>query len=114
MITIQTFSAVTGKIHVYGPYDSEAILERFISNKIRQFLRVKPSRRSEGDTLFSYGVLPPVKERNGTFHPAGVVFMKDGMPQDLRVPRFVGTLQSLAEPATYKRYTRHGHENGPK
>jgi hypothetical protein len=112
MITIHTFSPATGEITSHGPYDTVEMLERFLSNKIRQFLRVKSLRKAERDVLFSFGVLPPPKERNGTFRPAGVVYMKDGMPEILKIQRFVGTLQSLAEPATFKRYIR--HDNGPK
>lgn len=112
MITIQTFSPATGEITTHGPFDNSGMLERFLSNKIRQFLRVKSLRKAPQDVLFSFGVLPPPKERNGTFRPAGVVTMKEGMPDILKITRFVGTLQSLAEPQTYKRYIR--HENGPK
>lgn len=112
MITIQTFSPATGETTTHGPFDNVDVLDRFLSNKIRQFLRVRSLRKSERDVLFSFGVLPPPKERNGTFRPAGVVTMKDGMPDILQITRFVGTLGSLAEPTTYKRYIR--HENRPK
>jgi hypothetical protein len=106
MITIKTFSPLTKDTVVSGPYDSAEILERFLSNKIRQFLRVKTRQSVIEGTLFSFGVMPPLKERNGTFSPAGVVIMKDGMPEIIRINRFVGTLASLAEPATFNRYLR--------
>ncbi len=106
MITIQTYSPLTKETVISGPYDSSEILERFLSNKIRQYLRVKTRQSAVEGTLFSFGVLPPLKERNGTFSPAGVVVMKDGMPEIIRITRFVGTLASLAEPATFNRYLR--------
>ena len=106
MITIKTFSPLTKGTVVSGPYDSPQILERFLSNKIRQFLRVKTRQSTIEGPLFSFGVVPPLKERNGTFSPAGVVIMKDGMPEIVRITRFVGTLASLAEPATFNRYLR--------
>ena len=106
MITIKTFSPLTKETVTSGPYDSADILERFLSNKIRQFLRVKTRQSLVEGPLFSFGVLPPLQERNGTFLPAGVVIIKDGMPEIVRIPRFVGTLASLAEEATFKRYVR--------
>lgn len=106
MITIKTFSPLTKETVTSGPYDSTEILERFLSNKIRQYLRVKTRHSIVDGPLFSFGVLPPIKERDGTFSPAGVVIMKDGMPEIVRITRFVGTLASLAEPATFKRYLR--------
>ena len=106
MITIKTFSPLTKDTIVSGPYDSPEILERFLSKKIRQFLRVKTRQSAIEGTLFSFGVMPPLKERNGTFSPAGVVIMKDGMPEIIRINRFVGTLASLAESATFNRYLR--------
>jgi hypothetical protein len=106
MITIQTYSPLTTETVTSGPYDSPEILERFLSNKIRQYLRVKTRQSAVKGALFSFGVLPPLKERDGTFSPAGVIIMKDGMPQIVRITRFVGTLASLAEPATFKRYLR--------
>ncbi len=117
MITIQTYSPQTKATANNGPYDNdnfEAMLERFLSNKIRQYLRVRNRARSvDGDVLFSYGVLPPRDQRNGAFIPAGVVVIKDGMPETIRIPQFVGTLASLADPVTYKRYVRleRDHDN---
>jgi len=113
MITIHTYSPATKEVTHHGPFESVNVLERFLSNKMRQYLRVRGKRKEpESRVLFSFGVLPPIKERTGAYSPAGVVTMVDGMPSVLNITRFVGTLQSLAEPSTFKRYIR--HEDRPK
>ncbi len=107
MITIRTYSPFTKVTVTSDPFDSVDILERFLSNKIRQHLRVRNRGSLLDGVLFSFGVLPPLKERDGSFEPAGVVVMRDGMPQILHIPRFLGTLAALAEPPTYNRYIRY-------
>jgi len=111
MITIQTYSPLTKETVIGGPFDDVGILERFLSNKIRQYVRVRTRNNALDGVMFSFGVLPPLKERTGAYSPAGVVIIKEGMPEILNISRYVGTLASLAEPATYKRYIR--YENRP-
>ena len=105
MITIYTYSPATNVMVDSGPFDNLDVLEVFLSNKIRQYIRTRSRNRP---VLFSWGVIPSLKEREpGTYKPAGVVMLdKNDMPEIIHIPRFVGTLASLAKPVTYKRYIR--------
>ena len=106
MYRIDTYSPATRNASSSDLLHNDDAIERELSNKIRQFMRTVKNRATTSPVLFTFGVVPPRDKRDGAFHPAGIVFLDEGMPKIVKIGRFAGTLASLSNPATYRRYVK--------
>lgn len=104
--TIHTYSPHTRKTCAVGVnMDIPLRLHKHVDLKSEQSMK-SLARHDPKDyvVLFSFGVLPHVKDRDGTYEPAGVVLLAKGRRKIIHIPKFKGKLKTLVKPKVFTQY----------
>lgn len=104
--TIHTYSPRTRQVCVVGVnMDIPLRLHKHLDLKSEQCMKSWVKRDPEEYVvLFSFGVLPHVKDRDGTYEPAGVVLLAKGRRKIIHIPKFKGNLKTLVKPQVFTQY----------